>query len=146
VLFSVLYEATIGAFYASSSSIFCSTARAATAGPGSGVCVAGGTLSNYFGGGGAWLDCTTQCNPGSTFNCLLALLTKAVPTTNKSRTERSLRAEDLKAVAESQTCNGSAIPTILGWEGEGVWVLQLEEGDAWVCAASCPLISIPLHD
>lgn len=109
VLFSVLYEATIGAFYASSSSVFCSTGRAATAGPGSDVCVSGGTLSNYFGGGGAWLDCTIQCNPG----------------------KRSLGAEDLNAVVESQSCNSSVIPTLLGWEGEGVWVLQLEEGDAW---------------
>lgn len=145
MLFSVLYEATIGAFYASSSSVFCSTGRAATAGPGSDVCVSGGTLSNYFGGGGAWLDCTIQCNPGSTFNFLLALLTKAVPTTNKSRTERSLGAEDLNAVVESQSCNSSVIPTLLGWEGEGVWVLQLEEGDAWVSATSCPLIFILLH-
>ncbi|KAI0964994.1 hypothetical protein F4678DRAFT_468007 [Xylaria arbuscula] len=109
VLFSVLYEATIGVFYASSSSSYCSTSRAATSGYQSNVCVRGGILSNYFGGGGAWLDCTTQCNPY----------------------KRSLGTNELNAVANSQICNSSAIPTILGWEGEGVWVLQLEEGDTW---------------
>jgi hypothetical protein len=60
-----------------------------------------------------------------------------------SPTERSLVTENLEAVAESQNSNSSA--TIFGWEGEGVWVLQLEEGDAWVSAAPRPMISIPLN-
>lgn len=45
---------------------------------------------------------------------------------------RNLSDEDLRATTDSQRCTGTAIPTIFGWEGEGVWVLQLEEGDAWV--------------
>lgn len=57
--------------------------------------------------------------------------------TNESRKEDSQGANGVEAVVENQTCSGSAIPTILGWEGKGVWVLQLEEGEAWVSAASC---------
>ncbi|RKU41799.1 hypothetical protein DL546_001795 [Coniochaeta pulveracea] len=45
---------------------------------------------------------------------------------------RNLSDEDLRATTDSQRCTGTAIPTIFGWEGEGVWVLQLEEGDAWM--------------
>jgi hypothetical protein len=53
--------------------------------------------------------------------------------TETSHTERrSLSDEDSMVAAASYTCNGTVIPTIFGWEGEGVWVLQLEQGDAWV--------------
>lgn len=48
--------------------------------------------------------------------------------------ERSLEETDLMAIAESQSCNSTQVPILLGWEGEGVWVLDLEEGDEWVNA------------
>ena len=63
--------------------------------------------------------------------------------TNKSRTEDSLQSrtegshpslsgEALQAAVGNFDCTSRVIPTIFGWEGEGVWVLKLQEGPDWV--------------
>ena len=60
--FDILYTATIGVFYQSSSTSSCGgIARNTAAGYATGVCLNGGTLSSYFGGGAAWFDCTLRC-------------------------------------------------------------------------------------
>ncbi|KAJ9299673.1 hypothetical protein DTO271G3_2557 [Paecilomyces variotii] len=106
-LFSLLYSGTIGNFYQSSSSSLCGgVTRDSRAGPATSACLSGGYLSNYFGGGAAWFDC---------LHCAA----------EDSKVARS------DEIASNFSCNSTAIPTIFGWDGEGVWVLEPEEGEAW---------------
>jgi hypothetical protein len=35
-------------------------------------------------------------------------------------------------MAANYTCTSTAIPVIFGWEGEGVWALQMQEDADWV--------------
>ncbi|KAE9368219.1 hypothetical protein N431DRAFT_469942 [Stipitochalara longipes BDJ] len=114
VAFDILYTATIGVFYQSSSTSSCGgNARATAAGYATGVCLNGGTLSNYFGGGAAWFDCTLECGSAA------------------EDSRRSISDDDLQAMAANYTCTSTAIPVIFGWEGEGVWALQMQEGADW---------------
>jgi hypothetical protein len=51
----------------------------------------------------------------------------------------SLSDEGLQAAAADLTCETTAIPTIFGWEGDGAWVLDLEQSDVWVRTLKSPV-------
>ncbi|KAE8142328.1 hypothetical protein BDV38DRAFT_153396 [Aspergillus pseudotamarii] len=94
-----------GDLQSSSSNLCGGISRDACAGPARSICLSGGILSNYFGGGAAWFDC---------LHC-------AAEDSSVARSDE----------ISSKSCTSTAIPTMFAWERDGVWVLEFQEGDAW---------------